>query len=60
VLGRTWTRLAATATAGSNFLSLKEPVQWAAGGDAKVVVASTLWKDEMSSQNEARPWGFGI
>jgi hypothetical protein len=58
VLGRTWTRLAATAAAGAAALSLKEPVQWAAG--SKVVVASTLWKDERLNQNEASILAFGV
>ncbi|GMH41817.1 hypothetical protein BSKO_09727 [Bryopsis sp. KO-2023] len=46
----TWTRLAKTASAGSNYAELQEAVDWQPG--QMVFVTTTVWKDEWDNQNE--------
>eukprot|EP00775_Hariotina_reticulata_P007671 gene7671-7873_t len=48
--GLTWTRVSKTVLAGSNLILLQEPVQWQAGED--ILLVTTIWKDELSNQNE--------
>lgn len=46
----TWTRLSSTAIPGDAVISLQQPVNWESG--QLVVVATGVWRDEFSNQNE--------
>ena len=48
----TWTRLRATAEAGSSVIVLQDAIDWSVYEE--IMVTTSIWKDEMDNQNEVR------